>query len=223
MPAAIESWRATVPARAARPSATSESLIIVAMPCAPAGVRWMPSGCIQSGWTRARPFQSSTVTSVCFFAAAAIISFIRAQLCRSSRSVAQRTCSTPDFSEDPQRLLDVVRVVVLVVVVADGHHDDGAEVATELRRALDDVRRADAVVRAAQVAEASARGDLELEVDARAEDLARLRVVRHRGRGRVPEHGDTDLVTARRICSRRGAGERTGQRDDGRENDRGDA
>ena len=65
------------------------------MPSAPAGVRWIPSGWSQSGLCFASAFQSSTVISGYLRAAARIMSFMLAQLWRSSRSVAQRTCSTP--------------------------------------------------------------------------------------------------------------------------------
>ena len=64
----------------ATPSCTSASLTMAAMPSAPAGVRWIPSGWSQSGLCFASAFQSSTVISGYLRAAARIMSFMLAQL-----------------------------------------------------------------------------------------------------------------------------------------------
>jgi hypothetical protein len=58
------------------PSPTSASSIIPAIPSAPDGVRWIPSGCSQDGFWRAIPSQSSTEISGYFFAAATIMPFM---------------------------------------------------------------------------------------------------------------------------------------------------
>jgi hypothetical protein len=101
------------------------------------------------------------------------------------------------FAEYRHRVVDVLRVVRLIVVVADHDHDDGAELRAELRRTVDDVRRPDAVVRAARIPEAAAGGGLELEVDPAGQHLLRRRVVLHRGRDRVAEDRHADSVVLR--------------------------
>ena len=60
----------------AAPSRTSASFTIAAMPFAPAGVRWIPSGCSHAGFSREMAFQSSTVISGCLRAIATIVSFM---------------------------------------------------------------------------------------------------------------------------------------------------
>jgi hypothetical protein len=81
--------------------------------------------------------------------------------------------------ERVQRVLDVLRVLVLVVVVPDGHDDVRAELRPHRLDELDDVRRADAADRAAVLIDAAARRDFEVEIDPLTKDRDGLIVARN--------------------------------------------
>ena len=107
--------------------------------------------------------------------------------------------------ERGERILDVLRVLILEVVVTDGHDHVRTELGAHRLRELDDVRRADVAVRAALLVDAPARRDLEVEIDALPQDRDRPVVARNRVGHRVADERHV-LRLARSAVSDRRAG-----------------
>ena len=107
------------------------------------------------------------------------------------------------------RVLDVLRVLVFEVVVPDRDDHIRPELRAQRLRELHDARRAHAVDRAALPFDATARRDLQFEVDALADDRDRAARDRDRVRDRVADQRHVLHITPSGVRHRRTDRERS--------------